>query len=133
MAPAAKALAAWLLQLLAAAACWMRHCCQAHTAAAAPPAGQTPPHIVILLADDLGWNDLQGFGAGNRMQTPHIAELVAEGIRLDSFYTFKFCSPSRSQTLTGRFAYHLGQQTELNLNPQTGASAMWIYATSSQI
>lgn len=34
-------------------------------------------------------------------------------------YVFKFCSPSRSQTLTGRFAYHLGQQTELNLNPQT--------------
>lgn len=92
------------------------------------------------------------------MQTPHIAGLVAEGVRLGSFYvratsrsnrsqgpqpylecvrgvimtdthgihdsslmqTFKFCSPSRSQTLTGRFAYHLGQQTQLNLNPMTG-------------
>ena len=79
------------------------------------------------------------------MQSPQIRDLAAEGIRLTSWcvslfsvrcicrmifargcdglyicrYVFKFCSPSRSQTLTGRFAYHLGQQTELNLNPQT--------------
>ena len=78
------------------------------------------PHLAIILADDLGWNDLQGFGSGNRMMSPQIAALAAEGIRFESYYTFKFCSPSRSQTLTGRFAYHLGQQTQLNLNPQTG-------------
>ncbi len=28
---------------------------------------------------------------------------------------FKFCSPSRSQFLTGRYAYHMGQQTTINL------------------
>ena len=54
------------------------------------------------------------------MQTPRIKSLVQQGVRLTSFYTFKFCSPSRSQTLSGRFAYHLGQQTQLNLNPMTG-------------
>jgi arylsulfatase A-like enzyme len=97
----------WCLLLLAVAA-----------GDAAPQA--PPPHIVFILADDLGFNDLQGFGAGNRMQTPQIAALREVGVRLGSFYTFKFCSPSRSQTLTGRFAYHLGQQTQLNLNPMTG-------------
>ena len=97
------------------------------------------PHLVIALADDLvsgsglfeahalaralalcrqGWNDLQGFGHGNRMQSPHIAALAAEGIRLSEWYVFKFCSPSRSQTLSGRYAFHLGQQTQLNLNPR---------------
>ena len=38
-----------------------------HAAAAA--AAASPPHMVFVLADDLGWNDLTGFGAGNRMQT----------------------------------------------------------------
>ena len=52
------------------------------------------------------------------MQSPHIAALAAEGIRLSEWYVFKFCSPSRSQTLSGRYAFHLGQQTQLNLNPR---------------
>ena len=74
-------------------------------------------YIAVALCRQ-GWNDLQGFGHGNRMQSPHIAALAAEGIRLSEWYVFKFCSPSRSQTLSGRYAFHLGQQTQLNLNPR---------------
>jgi arylsulfatase B/arylsulfatase I/J len=39
---------------------------------------------------------------------------------LDNYYVYRFCSPSRSQILTGRYAWHLGQQTEMNLNPMPG-------------
>jgi arylsulfatase A-like enzyme len=43
-----------------------------------------PPHIVMVLADDLGWNDLEFQGAGNRMQSPRLRSLVEEnGIILD--------------------------------------------------
>jgi arylsulfatase I/J len=52
--------------------------------------------------------------------TPHIDELSRAGVILSDYHTFKFCSPSRTQLLTGRYAYHVGQQTGLNLNPSTG-------------
>lgn len=45
----------------------------------------------------------------------HIDELALSGIRLYDYATFKFCSPARSQFLTGRYAYHVGQQTTMNL------------------
>ena len=54
--------------------------------------------------------------------TPHIDALVAGGVELDRHYVHKFCSPSRSQILTGRYAWHLGQQTDMNLNPMPGVA-----------
>jgi arylsulfatase B len=82
-----------------------------------------PPHIIKILADDLGWNDVGFSGAGNRMLTPHLDALARTGVILTDYHTFKFCSPSRTQILTGRYAYHLGQQTGLNMNPATGCEA----------
>lgn len=71
-------------------------------------------------AADLGWNDL-GYqrgalpGQDNAIESPHIDALALSGVRLHDYAVFKFCSPSRSQFLTGRYAYHLGQQTKINL------------------
>ena len=53
----------------------------------------------------------------NKVLSPSIQQLAEDGILLAAYYVFKFCSPSRSQMLTGRYAYHLGQQTYMNLNP----------------
>eukprot|EP00041_Stephanoeca_diplocostata_P018063 m.374793 g.374793 ORF g.374793 m.374793 type:complete len:307 (-) comp20910_c0_seq1:1957-2877(-) len=83
-----------------------------------------PPHIMFIVVDDLGWNDV-GFqnnatpNQRNVMQTPHIDELAHSGVVLDDYTVYKYCSPSRSQMLVGRYAYHLGQQSN-NLGP-TGA------------
>ena len=69
---------------------------------------------------DLGWNDL-GYQRGalpgqvNAIESPHIDSLALSGVRLHDYAVFKFCSPARSQFLTGRYAYHLGQQTKINL------------------
>ncbi|KAI5144109.1 arylsulfatase B isoform X1 [Manis pentadactyla] len=70
-----------------------------------------PPHLVFVLADDLGWNDV-GFH-GSNIRTPHLDALAAGGVRLDNYYTQPLCTPSRSQLLTGRYQIHTGLQHEI--------------------
>lgn len=67
------------------------------------------PHIVVLLADDLGWNDV-GYH-GSEIETPRIDRLVREGVRLDQFYVAPLCSATRAALLTGRHAHRYGLQS----------------------
>ncbi|DAA25870.1 TPA: arylsulfatase B [Bos taurus] len=74
-----------------------------------PPLGSgagasRPPHLVFVLADDLGWNDV-GFH-GSAIRTPRLDALAAGGVLLDNYYTQPLCTPSRSQLLTGRYQVH---------------------------
>lgn len=63
------------------------------------------PHIVLTLADDLGYN---GVGYNNKeLLTPAIDRLAQRGLILDSFYTYRLCGPSRASLLTGRMPYKL--------------------------
>ena len=76
-------------------------------AAVAPSAGASaeltpPPNIVLLLADDLGYGDVQAF-ANTTIRTPNLDQLAAEGTRLTSFYAAPICTPSRAALLTGRY------------------------------
>jgi arylsulfatase A-like enzyme len=81
------------------------------------------PHLILAVIDDLGIDDTSIRVPGSTLPTPngvlspHIESLASSGIILTDWHVFKFCSPSRSQMLTGRYAYHLGQQTQMNLNP----------------
>jgi uncharacterized sulfatase len=80
------------------------------------PAGrgpeQRPPNIVLILADDLGWNDLtfQGGGvAGGTVPTPHIDSIAAEGVNFTSGYAANgTCAPSRAALMSGRYGTRFG-------------------------
>ncbi len=66
------------------------------------------PHIVIILADDLGYGDLGCYG-NMLAKTPHLDQLAAEGVRFTDFYApSAVCSPSRAGILTGRNPHRAG-------------------------
>lgn len=59
-----------------------------------------PPHIVLFIADDLGWGDV-GYH-GSEIRTPTIDRLAATGVAFERFYVFPVCTPTRAALMTGR-------------------------------
>jgi len=74
-----------------------------HTAEPAKPASK--PNIVVILADDLGYGDVQCYNPERgKIPTPNIDRLAAEGMRFtDAHSSSGVCSPSRYALLTGRY------------------------------
>ena len=78
-------------------------------------------HVVLIVADDLGWND---WGARNpALQTPTLDALASTGTVFSNYYTHEVCSPTRGAVLTGRLAYRLGYQGVISSSEQTGVPA----------
>ncbi len=73
---------------------------------ACSPISETPPNILIIIVDDLGWNDVSYHGSD--IQTPEIDKLAEEGIQLNRFYTCPKCTPTRVGLLTGRYPNRFG-------------------------
>ena len=74
--------------------------------------GERPPNIVLILADDLGWNDLTFGGggvAGGTVPTPRIDSIAAEGVNFTRGYAANgTCAPSRAALLSGRYGTRFG-------------------------
>lgn len=69
------------------------------------------PNVILIVADDLGWNDV-GYH-GSEIATPNLDALRAGGVELDRFYTAPMCSPTRAGLLTGRYPIHFGLQRDV--------------------
>ena len=69
------------------------------------PAAPTKPNILIILADDLGYGDVQCYNPQRgKIPTPNIDRLAAQGMRFTDAHTSSgVCSPTRYTLLTGRY------------------------------
>ena len=67
------------------------------------------PHIVYLMADDLGWNDV-GFHGG-KIDTPNLNKLAAGGATMNYFYSQPYSTQARAALLTGRYPMRYGLQS----------------------
>ena len=66
------------------------------------------PNIILMMADDLGYNDLSCYGS-ERLRTPHLDKLAAGGVRLTSYYSGStVCTPSRMALMTGAYPTRVG-------------------------
>ncbi len=69
-------------------------------------AGSQRPNVVLIIADDMAWDDCGAYG-NPKVRTPPIDRLAREGMRFDrAFVTASSCSPSRSSILTGRYPHN---------------------------
>ena len=64
------------------------------------------PNILMIVMDDLGWNDTSYKGSDIPTQT--IDKFAKEGIRFQQYYVQPSCSPTRAAIMAGRYPYHMG-------------------------
>ncbi len=81
-----------------------------------------PPNFVVILIDDLGYQDLGCFGA-SLIKTPCLDQMAAEGAKFTSFYAQTVCSPSRAALLTGCYPNRVGFPRVLFPQDKIGISA----------
>lgn len=70
---------------------------------AAPQAeGQRPPNVVLIMADDFGF-ECVGANGGTSYATPVLDQLAREGARFRHCYAQPLCTPSRVKLMTGMY------------------------------
>ena len=77
----------------------------------APLLRKRPGNILLIIADDLGKDQIGAYADGEddgRPATPHIDRLAAEGVRFENAYSNPACSPTRATILTGRYSFRHG-------------------------
>src|SRR5688572_12896861 len=59
------------------------------------------PNVLFIMADDLGYGDLGSYGQ-QKIKTPHLDRMAAEGMRFTQFYSgAPVCAPARCVLMTG--------------------------------
>lgn len=89
----------------------------------AQTSGNRPPNIIIILADDLGINDVSTHGGGHTavgVPTPQIDSIARDGVRFEHGYAGgAVCTVSRAALMTGRYPWRFG----VEFTPTPGAMA----------
>ncbi len=100
------------------------------------PLAQRPPNVIVILADDMGINDVSTHGGGHTAEgvpTPNIDAIARDGVRFDQGYAGSaVCTVSRAALLTGRYPWRFG----LEFTPTPGAMARvagQLYADADQL
>ena len=66
------------------------------------PRQNEPPHVILLMADDMGWWQTS-YNGHPLLKTPNLDAMAAAGLRMDRFYAgAPSCTPTRATVMTGR-------------------------------
>ena len=86
-------------------------------------AQSAPPNIVVILADDLGYDNVGSDGCLD-IPTPNIDSIASNGVRCTNGYvTHPLCSASRAGLITGRYQQRFGYEYQVqgdDSNPRLG-------------
>lgn len=103
------------LQSTAAAAAGLSSC--AHTNQRSASA-QAKPNVILIVADDLGYHELGCYGQ-EKIKTPNLDKLAAEGMRFTQFYCGQaVCAPSRCVLMTGKHTGHSYIRNNREVKPE---------------
>ena len=72
-------------------------------------AEKSKPNFIVILCDDLGYQDLGCFGSP-LIKTPRIDQMAKEGMRFTSFYGQPICGPSRAAIMTGCYPLRIAKK-----------------------
>lgn len=101
------------IALLAALCSWLPAAAQNKQAS---PTSST--NIILIVADDLGYGDVGCYGQ-QKIRTPHIDRLAAQGIRMEQFYAgTSVCAPSRASLMTGMHTGHTTVRGNRGFKPE---------------
>lgn len=72
------------------------------------PDAPLKPNILLIMADDLGYNDLAINNDNTQIDTPNMDQIARDGVRFTRHYAHSVCSPARAALLTGFDAERMG-------------------------
>ena len=72
------------------------------TGYAQPKSAKRPPNIILIMADDFGY-ECVGANGGTSYKTPHLDKLAKDGMRFERCYVQPLCTPTRVQLMTGKY------------------------------
>lgn len=76
------------------------------------------PNIVLIVADDLGYGDIEPYGQ-QKIKTPYLSQLAKEGRKFTQFYAgTSVCAPSRSALITGMHTGHTYIRGNKEIEPE---------------
>jgi arylsulfatase A-like enzyme len=82
------------------------------------------PNIIIILTDDLGYQDV-GFNGSTDIKTPFIDEIAKNGVKFTNAYvTYPVCGPSRAGLITGRYQDRFGFSRNPLFTPKDSLSGL---------
>jgi arylsulfatase A-like enzyme len=79
---------------------------------ASTQAQQSKPNIVVIMGDDVGWENIGAYSQGLMYDTtPNLDKFAAEGMRFTDYYAEPSCTAGRANFITGELPIRTGLTT----------------------